>query len=264
MLFNPYFGIDFLKINWITDVIITDFGIPWKMVLQLMPGIRGNSPVFFKCMSVYSAFRLGYGMDFRFDYGINELLGFELLPKRNFEGLCFETELGLNLTPTVFAGFAYNYHKYFFEGVDSKLAMHTFSFRVGFNFGKPQEAKKREIVNKQASQATQQRKQRDAAELRRDGVGLISAGAGCMGFGFILMGVGLGTDNSNCFTTGLVYIGAGGALTIASIPVLAVASARKKAASYTYQPTLDFNYTGNGLINFFDKFRWPFHRAKIG
>jgi len=126
--FNPYFGVDFLKVNWIVDV-LEDF---WTMRLQFMPGVRGNSPTFFKCMSVYSAFRLGYGMDFR-------LLGFS--GASHFEGLCLETELGLNLTPTVFAGFAYNYHKYFVGGVDSKLAMHTLSFRLGFNFGRIQEAK---------------------------------------------------------------------------------------------------------------------------
>jgi len=147
--FNPYFGIDFLKINWITDV-ITDVGTPWKMRLQLMSGFRGNSPVFFKCMSVYSAFRLGYGMDFRLWAGANpkeyitpagkkdEKL---LDAKRNFQGLCLETELGVNLTPTVFAGFSYNYHKYYPNGESLKLATHTFSLRLGFNFGKTQEAK---------------------------------------------------------------------------------------------------------------------------
>jgi len=35
---------------------------------------------------------------------------------------------------TVFAGFAYNYHKYF--GLDAERALHTLSFRLGFNFGK--------------------------------------------------------------------------------------------------------------------------------
>ena len=124
--FNPYFGVDFLKINWKTDVLENI----WTMRLQFMPGIRGNSPSFFKCMSVYSAFRLGYGMDFR----LFRLLG--LSAKPHFEGLCLETELGLNLTSTVFAGFTYNCHKYFIKGTDSKVAMHTFSFRIGFNFGK--------------------------------------------------------------------------------------------------------------------------------
>ena len=50
----------------------------------------------------------------------------------NFEGLCLETELGLNLTRTTFVGFIYNYHKYFgsFPGRN-----HTFAVRFGFNFG---------------------------------------------------------------------------------------------------------------------------------
>ena len=118
--FNPYFGIDFLKINWLTDVLTSGSGNPWQMRLQIMPGIRVNTPAFFKCMSVYVAFRLGYGMTFH---------------KSHFEGLCLETEFGLNLSRAVFAGFAYNYHKYFAKDVD-KLAMHTLSFRLGFNLGK--------------------------------------------------------------------------------------------------------------------------------
>ena len=130
--FNPYFGVDFLKINWITDLFTSGLDDGWTMRLQIMPGIRGNSPTFFKCMSVYSAFRLGYGMDFRL---------LTVSGASHFEGLALETELGLNITPTVFAGFAYNYHKYFVKGVDSKLAMHTLSFRLGFNLGKKQEAK---------------------------------------------------------------------------------------------------------------------------
>jgi len=127
--FNPYFGVDFLKINWITDVLTSVPDDDWLMRLQIMPGVRGNSPVFFKCMSVYSAFRLGYGMTF-----VAKQYGVQLAS--HFEGLCLETELGLNLTPTVFAGFAYNYHKYFVNGIDSKRALHTLSFRLGFNFGK--------------------------------------------------------------------------------------------------------------------------------
>ena len=153
--FNPYFGVDFLKVNWITDV-LDNF---WTMRLQFMPGVRGNSPAFFKCMSVYSAFRLGYGMDFR-------LLGFS--GASHFEGLCLETELGVNLTPAVFAGFAYNYHKYFVEGVDSKLAMHTFSVRLGFNFGKTKEAMK---FNKHTSLPTQEGNYQSDLERKSDKTG---------------------------------------------------------------------------------------------
>jgi len=143
--FNPYFGIDFLKINWITDVWPRVLDNRWTMRLQIMSGIRGNSPAFFKCMSVYSAFRLGYGIDFRL---------LTLKGVSHFEGLSLETELGLNLSPTVFAGFAYNYHKYFVKGVDSKVAMHTLSFRLGFNLGKSQEAMKTEKARAEVEKVT--------------------------------------------------------------------------------------------------------------
>ena len=121
--FNPYFGIDFLKINWITEIGPSKSHNPWIMRFQFMPGFRGNSPAFFKCMSVYTVFRLGYGLSFsQF--------------KSSFEELCLETELGLNLTRNVFAGFSYNYSKYFKKGKAFEDATHILSFRIGFNFGK--------------------------------------------------------------------------------------------------------------------------------
>ena len=121
--FNPYFGIDFLKINLITEIGPSKSHNPWIMRFQLMPGIRGNSPAFYKCMSVYAVFRLGYGISFtQF--------------KSSFEDLCLETELGLNLTHNVFAGFSYNYSKYFKKGKAFEDATHILSFRIGFNFGK--------------------------------------------------------------------------------------------------------------------------------
>jgi len=120
--FNPYVGIDFMKFNWINDVWTSgtiNGSTPWAIRLQLMPGFRGNTPTFHKCMSGYAAFRLGWGMD---------------VGDPHFEGLCLETELGMNLSRTVFAGFAYNYHKYF--GYGYGFAVHTLSFRLGFNIGK--------------------------------------------------------------------------------------------------------------------------------
>jgi len=271
--FNPYFGVDFLKVNWITDV-LENF---WTMRLQFMPGVRGNSPAFFKCMSVYSAFRLGYGMDFR-------LLGFS--GASHFEGLCLETELGLNITPIVFAGFAYNYHKYFVGGVDSKLAMHTLSFRLGFNFGKSQ----REVFNKQTSPPIQQRnyqsdlerefdqistndkamlnffkrnnfteyytKFESACNMRKDAMTVLGIGLGMMGAGGIFIAANSQTTGGNDLAfAGYTFIGIGGMFTIISIPISVVAGGRKRAIKndfarqyfYTYQPTLNFNCTGNGL-----------------
>jgi len=124
--FSPYFGIDFFKINWITDVYTSSIYTPWAMKIQIMPGIRGNTPTFFKCMSVYSVFRLGYGMQ------VGDPIFGRLLT--DFEGLCLETELGLNLSRTVFIGFAYNYHQFF--GNLLGYADHSFSLRLGFNFGR--------------------------------------------------------------------------------------------------------------------------------
>ena len=77
-------------------------------------------------MSVYSAFRLGYGMQV--------VSGVETQTAKvtDYKGLSLETEFGINLTPAVFAGFAYNYHKHFSFNAE----IHTFAFRIGFNFGK--------------------------------------------------------------------------------------------------------------------------------
>ena len=127
--FNPYFGIDFLKINWLTDYEVEGIGAgAWAMKLQIMPGVRVNSPAFFKCMSVYTAFRLGYGMLVGCDRTTSAMIG----KSTNFEGLCLETELGFNLTRTTFVGFSYNYHKYFGSFLGRN---HTLAVRFGFNFG---------------------------------------------------------------------------------------------------------------------------------
>ncbi|MCL2290654.1 MAG: hypothetical protein FWC34_08145 [Bacteroidetes bacterium] len=128
--FDPYFGADFLKIN---------FSCPFRaqreyllMNFQFMTGIRGKSPAFYKCMSAYGALRLGYGFRFlnTFDHGI-----------------AFETELGLNLTRTVFIAFSYNllslfvdhyylYSDFYNYRTPGNINFHTYAFRVGFNLGK--------------------------------------------------------------------------------------------------------------------------------
>jgi len=121
--FNPYLGVDFIKIN---------FSSPFQaktyiefMNLQFMTGVRGNTPTFFKCMSGYSAVRLGYGA--RFVNGVNH-------------GIAFETEIGLNLTRNVFVGFSYNllslFVNYPYGYYNDHVNLNTYAFRLGFNFGK--------------------------------------------------------------------------------------------------------------------------------
>jgi len=125
--FNHYLGADFLKIS---------FNCPFRaqreyvlMNFEFMTGIRGNSPTFYKCMSVYGAVRLGYGLRF--------LEGFD-------HGIAFETELGLNLTRTIFIAFSYNLLSLFVEHdypnydylTSGNINFNTYALRIGFNFGK--------------------------------------------------------------------------------------------------------------------------------
>ena len=121
--FNPYLGMDFLKINFHSPfraVRMSDF-----MNFQFMTGIRGNTPTFFKCMSGYGVARLGYGL--RFVNGYNH-------------GVAFETELGLNLTRYSFIAFSYNLLSLFVEDYPSRsltsVLLHTYQLRIGFNLGK--------------------------------------------------------------------------------------------------------------------------------
>lgn len=110
-----------------------------------------------------------------------------------------------------------------------------------------------------------------ACKRRNAGVGLLVTGLVVSGVGVGLLIPGLSFDsyyNVNqsrydsyhaMLITGIVLLGVGQVLTIVSIPLMASAGARKKAiknnfaienfgsAGYTYQPTLNFNCTGNGF-----------------
>lgn len=153
--FFPYFGVDFFKFN--NQVSYKDgfddfpdqsyFGYNF----QLMTGVRGNSPAFFKCMSGYVAFRLGYGVNYEnistdgYGYGYyydsdtytTSILG---------NGFCYELELGLNLTRNIFIGYAFNRQNGTRTVLDSDfdilvdaeypVAVNYHSFRIGFNFGR--------------------------------------------------------------------------------------------------------------------------------
>jgi hypothetical protein len=121
--FNPYLGMDFLKINFHSPfraVRLSDF-----MNFQFMTGVRGNTPAFFRCMSGYGVARLGYGLRFVNGYS---------------HGVAFETELGLNITRYSFIAFSYNLLSLFVEDYPSpshtSVLLHTCQLRIGFNFGK--------------------------------------------------------------------------------------------------------------------------------
>jgi len=136
--FLPYFGVDFFKFNnklsfkngfsYAPDVFYFDYNP------QLMTGIRGNTPVFAKCMSGYGAFRLGIGASIESISDDDIDLSFFGI------GFCYELEIGLNLTRTVFIAYSYNHQGGTRTDNDSDydypLNMNYHAFRIGFNFGK--------------------------------------------------------------------------------------------------------------------------------
>jgi hypothetical protein len=135
-LFNPYIGADVMKVN---------LNCPFRakreegfINMQLMTGIRGITPVFFKTMSGYAVVRMGYG--FRFPVK-------DVEDDKFLHGIAFETELGLNLTRSIFIGFSYNLLNLFVDVNSDNSYWHepqylysenvnfnTYALRIGFNF----------------------------------------------------------------------------------------------------------------------------------
>ena len=257
--FSPYFGIDFFKINWITDVAVYD-GL-WTMAIQIMSGVRANSPAFYKCMSVYGAFRLGYGMHIATGHYWTQLKDVN-----NFKGLCLETELGVNITSTFFVGFSYNYHKCFKVSYITP-PQHTFFTRVGFNFGKNVGRGKVASIKTPTQkpyndkfESVSNKREKDKIYLPPTGIKLLGYGIGVSAVGvfFMIPGFVTGDYKLPVVVAGSIITGVGGGLTIASIPVLVVgAKERVKKNDFaienfgiydnSYQPTLNLAYIGNGI-----------------
>jgi len=125
---NPYFGLDAIKLNYQCPFKAIDY--EEFMNLQVMTGIRLNTPTFFNCMSGYTAARLGYGLHFIDDF---------------VHGMAFEAEVGLNITSNIFIAFSYNlitnfidrsYMYYGYYQYISHVNRNTYALRIGFNFGK--------------------------------------------------------------------------------------------------------------------------------
>jgi len=126
---KTYFDAD-IKIN---------FNAPFRMAqddklmnLQLMAGVKGYTPNFYKSISGYAAARLGYGVFFL----------------DNFKsGFAVEMEAGFKIIPALFVAFAYNlncvfvykesnldpwgFNKYQYPNVDT---YNTLALRIGFVF----------------------------------------------------------------------------------------------------------------------------------
>ena len=149
--FSPHFGAGF-KLNvtfGLTSASVHEvygnryeYGNGHYYTVQFLPGIRGNSPTFYKCMSVYGVIRLGYGIgNSKYQYDdmyyenhwnwVEDKTGYRT---QLLSGFCMETELGVNITKKIFAGFVYNIQCYYSNYNGEILSI--IALRVGYNFGK--------------------------------------------------------------------------------------------------------------------------------
>lgn len=170
--YSPYWGVEFFKVNGkysfkrdVTNLHVYDrYGqlqtVDYKSWhIQLMVGVRGNTPAFYKCMSGYASVRMGYGIFFenQFNFSYDDSY-WDYYSGRYVErwsdwgdvrmsggGFCYEMEIGIKFTRSFFMGYAYNFQggkqfndegndvTHYYEGF--KLKSHSHSLRIGFNFG---------------------------------------------------------------------------------------------------------------------------------
>lgn len=93
--------------------------------LQIMTGVRGTTPNFYKDMSGYLSFALGYGFSTD-DSAYN-----------NDGGICLELGVGVNLCKYVYIGYAFNFQKVNItdeDGTDMSSNGKVHFFRLGFVF----------------------------------------------------------------------------------------------------------------------------------
>jgi hypothetical protein len=130
--FTPYIGADFFKFQ--TNVGFGEtYGINHYTVNpQLMTGIRGSSPRFAgDRMHAYATFKLGLGFTV---FGIDAPQETEIYTGAGF---CYEFEIGIHLTKTLFVGYVYNYQggTITWDDIDVGVRNNYSAFRLGFNFG---------------------------------------------------------------------------------------------------------------------------------
>ena len=125
--FGPYVGLDIFKFKF--SFYLPGFG------LQIMSGIRVNSPRVYKNMCFFGAGKMGYGFG---GFGKSDF----------FNGFCYEIEFGFNYSRKCFIAFAFNQQRgkgnegRRYNWVEERFKENTFSnvklnypaFRVGFNF----------------------------------------------------------------------------------------------------------------------------------
>jgi len=124
--YSPNFGVGFIKFN---HVICSPSSGNNIYSPQLMTGVRGYIPFSTKCMSLYGAFRLGFGLSWDDK---------EMVSGVSY-GSCYEMEIGLNFSRYFFIAYSYNNQNVkvkWFWGTDTVIKASLHALRIGFNIGK--------------------------------------------------------------------------------------------------------------------------------
>lgn len=117
--FAPFIGWDALSVK---VAFPTEDPFDENPDLQVMTGVRGTSPDFYKNMSAYVSVASGYG--FSTDSG----------KYSNDGGVCAEIGVGINLCKYVYMGYAFNYQKVNIDDMDVSGKGKVHYFRLGFVF----------------------------------------------------------------------------------------------------------------------------------
>lgn len=117
--FAPFIGWDVLSAK---VVFPTDDPFDESPDLQIMTGLRGTSPNFYKNMSAYLSVASGYG--FSTDSGMYN----------NDGGVCAEIGVGVNLCKYVYMGYAFNFQKVNIDDLNVSGKGKVHYFRLGFVF----------------------------------------------------------------------------------------------------------------------------------
>lgn len=119
--FAPFIGWDAISVK---AVFPTEDSFDENPDLQIMTGVRGTTPNFYKNMSGYLSVASGYG--FSTDSGVYS----------NDGGVCAEVGIGVNLCKHVYMGYAFNFQKVNItvEDMDISGKGKTHYFRLGFVF----------------------------------------------------------------------------------------------------------------------------------
>lgn len=125
MNFSQYVAWDVLTFKALADVAYDD--IFDATILELLTGVRGTSPVFFKNMSAYITAKAGYAVACQDIDGDGEF--------------AFELGIGINLTHHLYVGYAFNNCGVNEESYSSKKYSYSYpaksnvhSFRIGYAF----------------------------------------------------------------------------------------------------------------------------------